>query len=223
MKILAIGDIHGTKNWKRFDFKKYDKIIFLGDFFDEFHNNWEEVNQIDNLFEILSLQKQDQEKFITLLGNHELHYLIPGEEYSGKQVHKQWDIHDFLYQHRKEFRVAYQIKDYIFSHAGLSSRWMEIMKIESVDKLNSCLWNGAESLFAFYPWDTSMCGNSPYQSMLWIRPPALIQNPWRNYNQIVGHTANKGEHGVAKFKMKNGKKLIVVDNMEHTAYLEIEI
>lgn len=223
MKILAIGDSHGTKNWKRFDFKKYDKIIFLGDFFDEFHNNWEEVNQIDNLFEILSLQKQDQEKFITLLGNHELHYLIPQEEYSGKQVHKQWDIHDFLYQHKKEFRIAYQLKDYIFSHAGLSSRWMEIMKIESVNKLNSCLWNGAENLFTFYPWDTSMCGNSPYQSMLWIRPQALIQNPWRNYNQIVGHTSNKGEHGVAKFKMKNNKELVVVDNITHDAYYEFEL
>lgn len=222
-KLLIIGDVHGTKNWERFDFEKYDKTIFLGDYFDEFHNNWNECNQIDNLFEILSLQKINQDKFIVLYGNHEHHYLVSGEEYSGKQYNKQWDIHEFLFQHRKEFRIAYQLKDYIFSHAGLSSRWMEIMKIESVDKLNSCLWNGAENILSFYPWDSSMCGRHPFQSPIWIRPQALCEVPWRNYNQVVGHTSNKGPNGVAEFTMKNDKKLIVVDNIEHDAFYELYI
>ena len=77
--------------------------------------------------------------------------------------------------------------------------------------------------FAVFPYDISMCGNSYYQGPLWIRPPALIQSPWRNYNQIVGHTSNKGDHGTAKFKMKNNKELVVVDNITHDAYYEFEL
>ena len=223
LKILILGDSHGTEHWLNHDFSMFNKIISLGDWYDNWENDWTKIDQIKNQERFLDLQRKEPDKFIMLMGNHCLHYLIPQEEYSGKQVHKQWDIHDFLYQHKKEFRIAYQLKDYIFSHAGLSSQWMEIMKIESVDKLNSCLWNGAENLFSFYPWDSSMCGNSYYQGPLWIRPQALCEVPWRNYNQVVGHTSNKGPNGVAEFTMKNGKKLIVVDNMEHTAYLEMEI
>ena len=48
-KILVIGDVHGTKNWERFDFSKYNKVIFLGDYFDTWENNWEECNQIYNI------------------------------------------------------------------------------------------------------------------------------------------------------------------------------
>ena len=28
LKILVLGDSHGTEYWKRFDFEKYNKIIF---------------------------------------------------------------------------------------------------------------------------------------------------------------------------------------------------
>lgn len=222
LKILILGDSHGTRHFLSHNFNNYSLIIHLGDWVDNWVNDWKTDNQIEIIQEYLNLQKQNPKKFIALLGNHDNGYLI-NEEYSGKQKHKQWDIKDFLEEHRKEFRIAYQLKDYIFSHAGLSSRWMEATKIDSIDKLNSCLWNKCENIFAFYPWDTSFSGNHTMQSPLWIRPQALCEVPWKNYNQIVGHTSNKGPNGVAEFIMKNGKKLTVVDNIEHTAYLELEI
>jgi len=222
MKVLAIGDIHQTENWKRFDFTKYDKVIFLGDYFDDHGSNWSKLNPISNLLEILSLQSQDHEKYVVLAGNHDFQYLAD-EEYSGKQVNMQWDIKEFLEQHLKEFRLCYQIEDYLFSHAGVSSMWAKEMKINDVKTINSFLWNKCYPLLGFYPWDFSMCGRHPMQSLIWIRPEALCEYPWKNYNQVVGHTSNIGNNGVAIFNMKNDKKLYVVDNQEHTAYLELEI
>ena len=223
MKVLMIGDVHQTKNWKRFDFSKYDKVIFLGDYFDNYGASWSEINPITNLLEILSLQKQDQEKYIVLLGNHDFQYIDLNEEYSGKQVHKQYDINNFLLEHLKEFRLVYQLKDYLFSHGGVSSVWCEDYKLESIETINSLLWNKVYGILCFYPYDTSWTGRNSHQSVIWIRPEALCEYPWKNYNQVVGHTSNRGPNGVAEFTMKNGKKLIVVDNQEHTAYLELEI
>ena len=104
LKILVIGDVHQTNNYKRFNFSEYNKIVFLGDYFDDHNLDWEKLNPITNLLEILSLQKQDSQKYIVLLGNHDFQYFDLNEEYSGKQIHKQYDIHEFFVFLLKEFR-----------------------------------------------------------------------------------------------------------------------
>ncbi len=223
MKVLVIGDLHGTKNWKRFDFSKYDKICFMGDYFDDWANNWEECDQIKNLEEILNLQRKDHNKFVVLMGNHDIGYLC-GSRHSGKQYNKLPDIKEFLEEHYNEFRVVYQIGDYLFSHAGVSSVWCEDWGISSVEQINEMFYDEKElKPFSFFPYDMSMCGENLHQSLVWIRPTSLAGNPWKNYNQIVGHTSNNGENGVAKIEMANGQELIVVDNREHTAFYELTI
>ena len=36
MKIISIGDLHGKDVWKQIDPANYDKIIFVGDYTDDF-------------------------------------------------------------------------------------------------------------------------------------------------------------------------------------------
>lgn len=223
LKILVIGDIHQTNNYKRFNFSEYNKIIFLGDYFDDHNSNGEKLNPITNFLEILSLQKQNPQKYIVLLGNHDFQYLDLNEHYSGKQIHKQYDIHEFLEEHLKEFRLVYQLDNILFSHAGVSSIWCEDYQLKDIETINSLLWNKIYGALCFYPYDTSWTGRNSHQSCIWIRPEALCMYPWGNYTQIVGHTSNLGPNGVMRVKMKNDKSLFVVDNKEHTAYLELEI
>ena len=223
LKILVIGDVHQTNNYKRFNFSEYNKIVFLGDYFDDHNLDWEKLNPITNLLEILSLQKQDSQKYIVLLGNHDFQYFDLNEEYSGKQIHKQYDIHEFLEEHLKEFRLVYQLDNILFSHAGVSSIWCEDYQLKDIETINSLLWNKIYGALSFYPYDTSWTGRNSHQSCIWIRPEALCMYPWGNYTQIVGHTSSLGPNGVMRIKMKNNKSLFVVDNREHTAYLELEI
>ena len=223
LKILVIGDVHQSNFWERFNFNKYDKICFLGDYFDDFSSDWNKLNPIENLQKILYLQQQDKDKFHILLGNHDFQYLDLNEEYSGKQKHKQYDIHEFLEEHIKEFRLVYKLGNILFSHAGVSSIWCEDYQLKDIETINSLLWNKIYGALSFYPYDTSWTGRNPHQSPIWIRPEALCMYPWKNYTQIVGHTSNLGPNGVARIKMKNDKSLFVVDNKEHTAYLELEI
>lgn len=223
LKILVMGDIHGTRNYKQLDLDKVDKAIFLGDYFDNWSNDWINENQIEILQEILYLQQSNPSKYIVLWGNHDLQYLDLNEHYSGKQIHKQYDIHEFLEEHLKEFRLVYQLDNILFSHAGISSIWCEDYQLKDIETINSLLWNKIYGALSFYPYDTSWTGRNSHQSCIWIRPEALCMYPWGNYTQIVGHTSNLGPNGVMRVKMKNDKSLFVVDNKEHTAYLELEI
>lgn len=55
MRILTIGDVHGTTAWKRISPKKYDLIVFLGDYLDSFTISDEAI--MANFKEILRLKK----------------------------------------------------------------------------------------------------------------------------------------------------------------------
>ena len=51
MKILAVGDLHGSDHWKTIDPKKHDKIIFMGDYIDSFVFTDTEI--VHNLKEVI--------------------------------------------------------------------------------------------------------------------------------------------------------------------------
>jgi len=76
MKILAIGDIHGRDFWKspvKRYLKKVDKVVFLGDYFDPYEDEGVDYTfkgTMDNFNEIVQLKRDNPDKVILLLGNH---------------------------------------------------------------------------------------------------------------------------------------------------------
>lgn len=69
MKILTIPDLHGKTVWKNVFDTNYDRIIFLGDYVDDFPPTTDgEI--LDNLFKIIEIKKAFPEKIILLWGNH---------------------------------------------------------------------------------------------------------------------------------------------------------
>ena len=95
MKVIAIGDLHGKDCWKEVDFSRFDKVIFLGDYTDSFSETDEEI--FTNLREIVHLKKTNREKFVLLLGNHDVQYLhFPYYNCSGFRPEAQKELTGFF-------------------------------------------------------------------------------------------------------------------------------
>ena len=74
-KTIAIGDIHGRKNWKKIvEEHPDDRIVFLGDYCDPY-DQMRNFDVLNNLLDIIELKKKRKDDIILLLGNHDMHYI----------------------------------------------------------------------------------------------------------------------------------------------------
>lgn len=140
MKILVIPDIHGRKFWRRAiadNVGKVDKIIFLGDYLDPYHNEIEEnpdsmecklFNDSQNLLNILNdvvlLKKNEPNKYILLTGNHSDSYIWSKFSAASRTDYRNWEkYHKFFSQNLEYFNLVWTENDVIFSHAGITEGW----------------------------------------------------------------------------------------------------
>lgn len=72
-KVIAIGDIHGSTKWRNIiDGNKDAQIVFLGDYLDPYvEYDCDEI--LDNLIEIIDFKRNNKDRVVLLLGNHDLH------------------------------------------------------------------------------------------------------------------------------------------------------
>ncbi len=230
-KIIVIPDVHGTREWARVKdiVDNYDYVIALGDWFDNYKNQWGEVDQIENLRDFIEFKNRYSSKVFSCLGNHDFHYLFNyyGEKYSGYQEHKAWDIHQFLEENCDQFKVAAMVDKVVFSHAGVSAAWMKNKGYSTFEEMNFDIVNQDVTMrgdrfqdLCFYRnglYDNY--GNEPTQTPVWIRPEALWgvdgSNMFFPY-QVIGHTCYRDQY--APFLRENisiGKWLLCCDNEKH--------
>ena len=196
MKIIVIGDIHGHDTWKRILAQEitYDLIVFLGDYCDALHIPYTEI--ISNYKEIRVFQQSNPDKVITLMGNHELHYLI-NTKYSG------WNPSTFLLlgtilqedEVKGLLPIIHQVNNYIFSHAGITKTWLNRIKTsfnletdkQTIDYINQCPLQYFDISYVNY----DSHGDSAINGPLWVRPFSLLEDKLDDYIQVVGHTEFK--------------------------------
>ena len=142
MKILVIGDIHGRKFWRETihnNLHRVDKVIFLGDYLDpyndEIHDNYltksmecerfeDSQNLLKMLNDIVSLKKNEPNKYILLTGNHTDSYIWSKFKAATRTDHKNWELyHKFFSQNLEFFNLVWVEDNVIFSHAGISDGW----------------------------------------------------------------------------------------------------
>ena len=208
MKLVAIGDIHGRDIWKQIVAKEHDdtdEFVFVGDYFDSF--TVKGLDQINNFLDIIDFRNTSIYHKVTLLiGNHDYHY-YPGIEdngTSGYQTLMAPSIKHVVSDNKQYLQAAYQVGEFVFTHAGLSSEWLDDMVDEwSVDSLDATI----NDLFRFQPqklayrpykqvgstvYGVGGYGSETFQGPLWIRPKALMaanRDTLRNQIiQVVGHT-----------------------------------
>lgn len=187
MKTLVIGDLHGRTQWKFITANEdYDKVVFLGDYFDS-HENITHEAQIKNFEDLLTFKSDSPDKVVILYGNHDHSYYC-GERCSGynpeyadriSEVIKEADQLSYL-------QAVYVQDDVIMSHAGVSKYWLQnIACKESPSEITL----EDPSIFDFnYVTGVDYYGDTISQSPIWIRPKSLVSNALEDYRQIVGHT-----------------------------------
>lgn len=200
MKALFVGDVHNhlymLNKVEELDNKyKFDRIIFTGDYVDD----WKTDNHdsLETLNKIIELKRSNFNKYTFCLGNHELSYL--GYPCSGHR----FELDDIMQITLKENIDCFDLfasielndKKFICTHAGLSNKYIDdvLNGYDNYEKellqLNNDILNNLYLL--------TMCsylrgGNCEFSSFLWAdRKEHLYYNqnkkPYLQY-QIIGHT-----------------------------------
>jgi UDP-2,3-diacylglucosamine pyrophosphatase LpxH len=206
-KTIIVGDVHGRDQWKQIvaQEKGADKFVFLGDYFDSF--NLSGVIQMHNFKEIVEFKETSGKEVIMLIGNHDYHYFpeITDSSTSGYQHAMAPSIKQLIGENREYLQVAHRMGEFVFTHAGISSEWLDDTVINwteenMVDKINELFKYTPLSLdyrsfkmFSATEWaGASGYGNETYQGPMWIRPKALMDANKKTLRkkiiQVVGHT-----------------------------------
>lgn len=158
-KILCLGDIHGRKFWRETlsnNIDKVDKVIFLGDYLDPYpeeimmapelmdcNDFYDSQNLLKMLEDIVSLKKNELDKYILLCGNHSCSYIWSKFKAASRTDYRNWEkYHKFFSENLKYFNLVWIENDVIFSHAGISEGWAERVweKLEyPADELSSVM------------------------------------------------------------------------------------
>ena len=235
MKLVAIGDIHGRDIWKQIIAQEQDAdmFVFVGDYFDSF--TVKGLDQINNFLDIIEFKKTSKVPVVLLLGNHDYHY-YPGIEDSGTSGYQTLmapSIKAAVNDNKEHLQVVFKFNEFVFSHAGLSSEWLDdtFVKwdIDSVDNaVNDLLTYQPNKIaylsFKYYNYGepneqaslASGYGDENFQGPIWIRPKSLMK---ANYDtlrnqiiQVVGHTPQKQ---IDIKGMSTGGRYYFIDTLEY--------
>lgn len=196
MKIIALGDTHGRKNWEEIVKQPADFYVFIGDYFDT-HESTTPEEQIENFKKILEFKRENWDKVVLLIGNHDFHYLpYAMEQYSGFNPGYSKEIGALVQSAIEEdaLQMCFTAKNYVFTHAGLTKTWLEQNKIaidSNLDETINMLFLNNPSRFRYSKADASGYGASILQGPLWVRPGSLINDLPPGLIQVVGHTTQE--------------------------------
>lgn len=201
MNCLIIPDLH--LRWRHADkIIKHvgaDEVYFLGDFFDDHHDDPHQIGEMCDWLESVI----DNPTFHFTFGNHDIHYAFPnrGFECSGYQQWKYFTILDKLDGKRiwDKFKF-YHIVDgkLLLSHAGLHKHWVpkEIHALredrprflnEISNFLNAEIVKGMRNESWIFHAGLARWGRQQYGGLIWCDFNVEF-NPVRGLNQVFGHT-----------------------------------
>lgn len=189
-KRLILGDIHGHIDFVKdiYEHETPNDVIILGDYCDSFILKPKDIEYCFN--ELLKLKFNHKHgEFHLLIGNHDLHYMLTSERYSGKNYLTESMMHDILMKAWDDNILEPYIVDeknkIIYSHAGITKTWCNIWNHKLGDKVN------LDSLrFTFG--DTFNCyGDCPENGFVWVRPSSLYNDMLDGYKQVVAHTVTQ--------------------------------
>jgi hypothetical protein len=242
MKILIIGDIHGRTCWKDMaDIKyllyadeesagfggfipEYDYYIFLADYVDSFDITSEKIKK--NLLEIIRFKKLYNSNVILLWGNHDIEYFLnePWKKIknaiTGFRPDAHFDLYDIFNINRDLFQLAFQIENYLFSHAGIHQGWYNFVFFKAIKDMNMDNMTIAEQLNEAFRYrleclfdcDWYRGGSKKVGGPLWCSKEYISKKPLKGYHQYVGHTALED---FKTFDFKNDTSVTFCDILAH--------
>lgn len=203
--ILVIPDVHGRDFWKKAVAETAcDKIVFLGDYFDPYDDEYITSEEaLQNFDEVMKLKQQNPEKVVLLWGNHDLHYA--SERFRELACGSRYDetlapvIASSLLAHAMDIHLAHEEKigetRYLFTHAGVTSMWFDIhrdiIQELTAENLNDLLLT-EKGTIALSEVGASRGGFDSYGSMMWADVDEMsFSYHFPGIYQIFGHTQNR--------------------------------
>lgn len=227
MKILIVPDVHGRKFWRKAKevIDDYDRIIFLGDYLDPYSD--EGINPdmaYTEFMEIIRFKLSYPKKVILLLGNHDLHYYLPGFIPSTRYNYLKAGIyHDAFKENKDLFTCFKQITSYgikfLFSHAGINKDWLTYNKLTlskllkmSMDELLDQKEYRRGGILEQVPWCRG--GDGPHGSPVWADITECRDGGMSKFSkvfQIAGHSRVKEPLAVPGIIYTDCQKLLSLD------------
>ena len=188
MNILIIPDVHGRTFWRYAVnvINDYDKVIFLGDYLDPYpQENISFEKALSELSEIIAFHNKYPDKVITLLGNHDLHYLfndvIPCWRFNAMYSKQANELLNKL-----DLKIINIIDNYLFSHAGITNDWLKDYKISIEDLEKKPISSLISKLTAV---GIKRGGRAKCGSCIWCDiEEFMLSDCNKDYYQIFGHT-----------------------------------
>ena len=188
-KTIVISDTHGKsikEIYLRFNEldTKYDNIVLLGDYVDNFDTKISGREQIRHFQEIIEIAKKDSRVHL-LMGNHDLMYIVGYiPPYRGFQKEYANDIAKVINENIELFNIVWKGNKYTYSHAGISKKFMELNEYKDIEEINQAFREKRYSKFEVY--DERVEDWERYTPTM-MRFDTLCNDYWCE-NQIVGHT-----------------------------------
>jgi len=183
MKILVIPDIHNK--WFQaeeiINKEKPEKVIFLGDYFDDFDDTLEITEQTAEWLK-KSLTNPDR---IHLLGNHDLSYLNPEYRCAGYSESKLFVIKKVGVDLSKLQHYCW-VGDWLCTHAGLTREFMSSYNHKNIsihEFLDDMIEYNKDRL---YNCSCYRGGGDAHSGIVWCDYDEFVDIP--NVKQIFGHT-----------------------------------
>lgn len=200
-RYATLGDIHAKPRelWDKLldDFldNSGSKLIFLGDYVDSYTASNRQV--LDTLNYIINLKKKFTEDIVLLWGNHEHYAWTPAHidnPYwcSGYRPDLHYDLYEIFNQNKDLFQLAYQVDNYLWTHAGISKGWWEYDYpfankdlYHIADNLNESMRIMEPSIFQV---GRRRGGHKDVGGPLWADKYDTYKKPLDGLHQIVGHS-----------------------------------
>ena len=199
MKILINPDIHGRVFWKYSTEHKdeFDKIIFLGDYLDAYSPDLL-LKEEDNFKEIIQFKKDNSDKVILLLGNHDCHYINSKILHSSRYNPFKASIYHKLFNDNLDlFQLVYIYNKYLFSHAGVYEEWLKMCDLNLDNLINYDLDKLASYLNVL---DYYRGGYGNVGSCIWADiQDSETEKLLKGYYHIFGHTQLKFKVSTSEF------------------------
>ena len=213
MIVGSIGDLHGRDIWKKIILQNthIDKWVFVGDYCDSMDY---EINGMlikraytndeifQNLSDIIQFKKENMDKVELLIGNHDGSYFyFPRFFCQGFRADAQPALNRLFNDNKHLFKIAYQYKNYLWTHAGVSKKWLAEFKPLAEEK---GLWDDKlpladilnmanetslqEKLFQKSGARMKYGGSDLVGGVVWADRSETRGDFLSGYHQILGHT-----------------------------------
>ena len=223
MKTLVIPDVHqrieSVKSILDAE-KDYDEVVFLGDWVDSFYEPPKVAGfeQTCEYLKYLVLEHPNKDKFVFLIGNHDLSYIYENKNFSPNPISKTLKYYcsgftiskarkfrrvffdhglkdDFFFTH---FKFAHQTQGWTLSHAGISIKFFPYgyTMDRFVNELLPDVWKNFRNLEYNHNEIISAAGyhrggSHPVGGVIWHDWRAEFHPILETGKQIVGHTTIK--------------------------------